>query len=194
MPAKDGRIRMFSGRCGASNGVVTLDCRKGSIRLVVQDREARGKRLPAHTVELLRLIASLLSQDRTDEETVTSGDAGIQAVEGGNHLVRAMLAYTRAHFQSPMSLTDVAGALGRNSNYLAHVFATNMNRPFHRYLEDLRMTEAERLLRNGMLTVEEIAASQGFSSADCFRQAFKRRTGLSPLVWSDQHAQVQSNL
>lgn len=173
---------------------MTLDSQKGSIHLVVRDREARGKQLPTRTVELLRLIASLLSQGRADEEAVTSGDAGFKNEEGGNHLVRAMLAYAREHFQNPMSLTEVAGALGRNANYLAHVFATHMHMPFHRYLEDLRMAEAERLLLNGILTVEEIAASQGFSSADCFRQAFKRRTGLPPLVWSDQNAQVQSNL
>ncbi|MBV9618271.1 MAG: helix-turn-helix domain-containing protein, partial [Verrucomicrobia bacterium] len=48
------------------------------------------------------------------------------------------------------------------------------------FVERLRLDEARRRLSNGDSSVENVALSVGFRSADAFRRAFERRLGLSP--------------
>ena len=57
-------------------------------------------------------------------------------------------------------------------------------RIFHRtpadFVEHLRLTEARRRLLIPRNTIESVAASVGFKSADVFRRAFERRFGVTP--------------
>jgi transcriptional regulator GlxA family with amidase domain len=48
------------------------------------------------------------------------------------------------------------------------------------YVEGLRLNEARRRLTLPNQTIESIAASVGFKSADVFRRAFERRFGVTP--------------
>jgi AraC-like DNA-binding protein len=48
------------------------------------------------------------------------------------------------------------------------------------YLQNLRMRLAEQRLREGTMTVSELAESLGYDSDSAFSNAFKRRTGLAP--------------
>ena len=48
------------------------------------------------------------------------------------------------------------------------------------FVEQLRITEAEKRLATQRTTIESIAASVGFKSAEVFRRAFERRIGQSP--------------
>ncbi len=48
------------------------------------------------------------------------------------------------------------------------------------FVEQLRISEAERRLASERLSIENVAASVGFKSADVFRRAFERRIGMTP--------------
>jgi len=48
------------------------------------------------------------------------------------------------------------------------------------YLQNLRMRLAEQWLREGTMTVSELAESLGYESDSAFSNAFKRRTGMAP--------------
>lgn len=49
-----------------------------------------------------------------------------------------------------------------------------------RYLNELRISQAEERLRSGMMTVAEVAVSLGFSDASYFSRFYKKETGRSP--------------
>lgn len=49
-----------------------------------------------------------------------------------------------------------------------------------RYLTDKRMESAEQLLRQGNITVAEVASVVGYSHQGRFAEAFKRRFGITP--------------
>lgn len=51
---------------------------------------------------------------------------------------------------------------------------------FHALVSDVRRTEAIRLLRHSVLTVEQIGAELGYADAGNFCRAFKRWTGTTP--------------
>ena len=48
------------------------------------------------------------------------------------------------------------------------------------YLQNLRMRLAEHGLREGAMSVSELAESLGYESDSAFSNAFKRRTGMAP--------------
>ena len=48
------------------------------------------------------------------------------------------------------------------------------------YLQNLRMRLAEQELREGAMSVSELAATLGYASDSAFSNAFKRRTGMAP--------------
>jgi AraC-like DNA-binding protein len=48
------------------------------------------------------------------------------------------------------------------------------------YLQNLRMRLAEQSLREGALSVSQLAESLGYASDSAFSNAFKRRTGMAP--------------
>jgi transcriptional regulator GlxA family with amidase domain len=51
------------------------------------------------------------------------------------------------------------------------------------YVETLRLDEARRRLPRPHQTVESVAASVGYASADAFRRAFERRFGIAPSLY-----------
>jgi transcriptional regulator GlxA family with amidase domain len=48
------------------------------------------------------------------------------------------------------------------------------------FVEGLRLDESRRLLSSDRVSIESVANSVGFASADSFRRAFERRFGITP--------------
>ncbi len=84
-----------------------------------------------------------------------------------------------------MSLGNAAAALNMNAAYLCALFSSASGLTVHTYLDELRLAEAKRLLRDPRGRVCEVAASVGYSSEGSFWRAFKAHTGLSPREWRE---------
>jgi YesN/AraC family two-component response regulator len=48
------------------------------------------------------------------------------------------------------------------------------------HAQNLRIEEVKRMLENGELSADEIAATVGYENPAFFRRLFKRSTGLTP--------------
>lgn len=57
------------------------------------------------------------------------------------------------------------------------------------YVESMRLDESRRRLFADEQTVKRVAASVGYASADSFQRAFKRRFGISPIVYANRFRQ-----
>jgi transcriptional regulator GlxA family with amidase domain len=55
-----------------------------------------------------------------------------------------------------------------------------------RYVEDLRMSEARRMLSQDRVSIQRVAGAVGFASVDVFRRAFERRFGVSPGAYRER--------
>ena len=97
-----------------------------------------------------------------------------------NNKIKAILQYMEENFNNTgMGLSMVSEQFGLSEGYLSALFKEEMSVNFADYLEDLRMKEACRLLKEGVL-VTEIAERTGYNSVQSFRRAFKRVLGVSP--------------
>ncbi|MFP4430700.1 MAG: response regulator [Spirochaetaceae bacterium] len=99
----------------------------------------------------------------------------------GNTGVRRALEIIHADYCSPgLSLSSVAEELHYSPSYLSRAFAKEMGTPLVTYINNLRLDDARRLLREGTYYVYEVAELVGFSSYNYFSKLYSRRFGSSP--------------
>ncbi len=100
---------------------------------------------------------------------------------GGNTGIRRALEIIHAEYCSPgLSLSSVAEALHYSPSYLSRAFAKELGTPLVTYINNLRLDDAQRLLREGAYYVYEVAELVGFSSYNYFSKLYSRRFGSSP--------------
>ena len=77
-------------------------------------------------------------------------------------------------------LGELAKHVGMSRTSFALRFKANAGVAPLTYLQNLRMRLAEQALREGAMSVAELAESLGYESDSAFSNAFKRRTGMAP--------------
>jgi len=77
-------------------------------------------------------------------------------------------------------LGELAKQVGMSRTSFALRFKANAGVAPLTYLQNLRMRLAEQELREGAMSVSELAESLGYASDSAFSNAFKRRTGMAP--------------
>ncbi|WP_367198875.1 helix-turn-helix transcriptional regulator [Amorphus sp. 3PC139-8] len=82
------------------------------------------------------------------------------------------------------TVTDLAHAAGMSRSAFFDRFARTVGTRPMEYLLAWRMAVAKDLLRDGKLTLDEIAGPVGYGPAGTFSTAFRRHVGLSPPVVS----------
>ncbi len=80
----------------------------------------------------------------------------------------------------PITIRDLARRVAMNECYLKKGFKTIVGSTIHEYQQELRITEAKRLLQHERRSVTDVANILGYSSISHFSTAFKRVTGLKP--------------
>jgi AraC-like DNA-binding protein len=83
------------------------------------------------------------------------------------------------NLMQPTSFSDVAGYLNMSTRTLRRKLQEEST-SFRKLVDELRMDLAIKYLRDTDLTVEDVAATLGFSDAANFRHAFRRWTKAAP--------------
>jgi len=94
-------------------------------------------------------------------------------------LVKA-LSFIRENFTKAIQLGDAAQAAQVNAAHLSRLFAEHLKINFIDYLTNLRINEAERLLREKPITVKEAAFASGYQDPNYFSKIFKKIKGILP--------------
>lgn len=98
-----------------------------------------------------------------------------------HYLLEKILVYMEEHSGTELSCDTIGEQFGVSGNYIAQIFARNMNCGFSEYLTGLRMELARGLLEHSEMNVGEIASCCGFRQANYFIRVFRRRYACTPL-------------
>ncbi|WP_240414630.1 helix-turn-helix domain-containing protein [Paenibacillus periandrae] len=101
----------------------------------------------------------------------------IQLVE---HIITIL---NQDYMQDDLCLDVVADRIPISKVYLSQFFKEQTGINFSDYLESVRMDHAKALLLESRLTINDIAASVGYSSSNTFCRAFKRLHGVSATAY-----------
>ncbi len=87
----------------------------------------------------------------------------------------------------PATLENMAEDIGMSVSYFRTQFAKQLGTSPGKYLLNLRMNEASRLLRETLTPIKEIAQLIGYSSIVPFYHSFKTRFKMTPKEYRDNH-------
>jgi len=99
-----------------------------------------------------------------------------------------LASWIRGHLRQDLSVEALAERACLCPRQFTRRFTSVFQRTPAAFVEDLRLSEAQRRLAARGLTIEGVAASVGFRSADAFRRAFERRFGVTPTNYRRQFA------
>ncbi len=132
--------------------------------------ERRGNYLLLRLLERLWLAA--------EERPVTVHDPSLSQTQ--IDIVRRVRQHLLDHMESRLTIERLAEEFHISPTYLKETFRRVSGQSVHRYLQDLRLTRAARLLSTTNDSVLSIAVSVGYSGTSRFNAAFKERYGVSP--------------
>lgn len=87
-------------------------------------------------------------------------------------------------YDMPLRREALAREAGISESGLLRLFRRHLGSTPHRYLTEIRMRQAARMLEQHTLSVKEIAARVGYENALNFSTAFRKTFGRSPKLFS----------
>ena len=89
-----------------------------------------------------------------------------------------------------LSICYLAEQFHLSESYFSQLFKDLSGESFSAYLENLRLSRAQELLRDTRLDIEEIAQQVGYFNSTTFRRAFKRMAGISPTAFQAHSVKI----
>jgi AraC-like DNA-binding protein/ligand-binding sensor protein len=99
--------------------------------------------------------------------------------------------YIRTHYAQKLGLEDVATHVGLSPAYFSRLFKEETGNSFSGYLASVRVERSKELLRDGTLSLADIALETGFADQSHFSRVFKKETGVSPSRYRAQPADAR---
>ena len=106
----------------------------------------------------------------------------------GNAVANSLLEYIRLHCCEPLTLPDIARALGYSEDYLSRLLHRHVSCSFRQYVHRLRMQRAKTELLSGFKSIREIAEDCGYGNAKFFSTSFQKYEGLTPSAFRNLYA------
>lgn len=97
-----------------------------------------------------------------------------------SELIKRAMLYISDHFNTPLTLEDVAAHVHLHPSYFSTMFKNSTGSSFKEYLNMVRIEESKRLLSNTDYSIIDIAIATGFEDQSYFSKVFKKYTGLTP--------------
>ena len=97
--------------------------------------------------------------------------------------VLPVLSYVNTNYQEDIKLRDVASMLSFDESYFCRLFKNATGATFTEYLNFVRISKAEKLLKKSQKSILEISEAVGFSSVSYFNRIFKKYHHVSPRAY-----------
>lgn len=95
--------------------------------------------------------------------------------------LRSIVAFINEHYgEAGLSVAAAASCAGLSTSHFVRLLKQETGWSFSRYVRELRVVEAKRLLERTTRSVKEIAAAVGYARTDQLDWNFKRRFGVLP--------------
>jgi len=97
-----------------------------------------------------------------------------------DYVVGKVVNYIKTHYMGKISLLEIASSVYMSEYHFCRFFKKKMGLNFVDYLNKIRIEQAQKLLRQTDLKVNEICTMVGYSSLKYFFKLFKSQTSMTP--------------
>ena len=109
------------------------------------------------------------------------------------NLFYKIIHYIDEHLMSIHNLTEIADALHYNYVYISRIFKLKSGKSIYQYYSERKLLLAERLLKEGEMSITKIAEHLNYSSIYVFSRSFKKFFGVSPSHYENQAKKKKEN-
>ncbi len=110
-------------------------------------------------------------------------DADTMLAERDVQKILPVLSYVNTNYAEDVKLSDVAAMLSFDESYFCRLFKNATGSTFTEYLNFVRISKAEKLLKKTSKSILEISEAVGFSSVSYFNRIFKKYHYVSPRAY-----------
>lgn len=145
--------------------------------------EPIGKLMSARGAARITGLISLLEQMATQEnyELLTHpGYMPAGSLSDDFDRFNKIHQYIAEHFSRPITLNEIASYTGLTPSAFCRYFVKRTKKTFVRYLNDMRIGHAKKLLMESNRKIADISQESGFNNLSHFIEQFKRSVHMSP--------------
>lgn len=135
----------------------------------------------AQSIKLLDILHRL---SLTKDKKVLSSTDMRQTTTKDSQRIDTVLKYISDNYASQISLQDVSDIACMTTNSFCRFFKKTTNKSFTRFLNEVRIRNASRLLVQESLPVSEVCYMVGYNSITNFNRQFKHILGSTPKGYS----------
>ena len=112
--------------------------------------------------------------------------SALAAQHAAHPALRELQSWIAGHLEQDLSVPVLARRANMSERSFARAFRREVGQTPAAYVEALRVERARALLEDGAPSLESVARSSGFSSAEVLRRAFHRRVGIGPADYRER--------
>ena len=128
------------------------------------------------------LSRALLKLQEHYELPAEASESAMGVEESVNYAMR----YMQEHYMEEIDIGTLAEKLGFHSAYLTRLFNRYAGDSPLRYLTNIRIHEAKRLLRDSSLSISRVGELVGYPDQFHFSKTFRKATGMNPSAFRKQ--------
>ena len=119
------------------------------------------------------LLLEIIKRDATEEKQINTRSAVNYS---------KIMKILKSNIGKSLTIKDIAHLANMSESNVKKIFSMYTNQGIMSYFNELKMIEAQRLLKEG-LSVYEVSKALGFAEQNYFSNVFKKATGYSPKNW-----------
>ncbi len=140
------------------------------------------------TERLILLLKALYLLAKAPENKTLSSAGFLPSLDGAEtDRINDIYAYSLAHFREKISLEEIAAVAHIGENSFCRYFKTRTRKTYSRFLQELRVGHACKLLIENRLTLAQVCEESGFHNVTNFYRYFKQITGKTPASYQKQY-------
>lgn len=147
------------------------------------------KLLVAEGIHRVIMLIELISEIASGDDLVLLSSIGFRHdfndVE--NERINAIYQYSLANFRNKIQLKQIADVARISENSFCRYFKSRTRKTYSRFLIEIRVGDACKLLIEDRLSIKQICFECGFNNLVGFHKYFKLITGKSPLSYQREY-------
>lgn len=159
----------------------------GRVKEIAQDR--MNAILKADGFERFLLFLKFLKElsDESHYELLSTPGFGIPFKESGDNRLDKVYAFVLDNFKRDIRLEEVASLVSLNPTAFCRYFKKSTTKTFSRFLNEIRIGYACKLLLEKKLNISEVSYDCGFNNLSNFNRQFKTVMKISPSSYLRLH-------
>jgi len=135
---------------------------------------------------IVMLLKVLLTIATGEQHLLTSQLFNYKGDNICNERINAIYEYSLANFRNKIHLTDIALVANISPNSFCRYFKAQMRKTYTRFLIELKIEYACKLLIENKVIIKQLCFESGFNNFASFHKYFKMITGKTPLKYQQE--------